>query len=132
MKKPSLIHIVLLLVGIVVGGYGVFIGMSILQYLQPGSSTSPTIAGQPVPEEEFDIDFTKRYDLYLNIRSEPQVLENSLIRGFTREYKPDGIYKGGYGYFERWLVVETKGSQLAYVPARSIDLIRETSVAMEP
>jgi hypothetical protein len=53
------------------------------------------------------------------------VIENCLVRGFTKKYEEEGHYKSSYGYFERWLVVETSDGLLLYLPARSIDMIKE-------
>lgn len=90
---------------------------------RPERPSPPKIAGHKVPAKKYEVDFSKRYDLILNSDSGRQRYDNCLIKGFTYEKK--GASRGGYSYFETWLVIELPDERLAYLPPRNVDVIEE-------
>ncbi len=84
----------------------------------------PKFAGQEVPSEVYDVDFSKRYDLMLDSYGNDQhIYSNCLIKGFTYK-KNEGSRR--YSYFEKWLVVELPDKRLVYLQPRNITVIEES------
>jgi hypothetical protein len=90
--------------------------------LHPKAPTPPKIAGHKVPSEQYDIDFSKPYDLILDADHGRCRYSNCFIKGFTYE-KREG--SRGYSYFDTWLVLELPDKRLVYLPPRSVDIIEQ-------
>jgi hypothetical protein len=111
--------------GVVVGASALAFLISVLDLflvLHPKAPTPPRIAGHKVPAEQYDIDFSKRYDLILDSDHGRRTYSNCLIKGFTYE-KREG--SRGYSYFDTWLVLELPDKRLVYLPPRSVDIIEQ-------
>ena len=119
------------LVGLISGGWLAFCLVALSKIGGCGADRPPTIAGQAVPEQRYQVDFSKRYDLIVDSYRSERVIENCLIKGLTE--KADSDSSGGlsriskYRCFDEWLVVELLDKRLAYLPQRSVRIIEETS-----
>jgi hypothetical protein len=87
-----------------------------------GEPPPPRIAGQQVPAQTYQIDFSKRYNLILESQRDSANYANCLIKGFTNKKH---LSPRGYGYFDRWLVVELADGRLVYLPNHRIEVIEE-------
>jgi hypothetical protein len=85
----------------------------------------PQLAGQNVPDKFFNIDFTKRYNLWVRSYDAPSYhYENVQLLGFTGKIEAGG-FKGGF--FDHWLVLQLADGRLAYVPGNSVHAIEEAT-----
>jgi len=82
----------------------------------------PKVAGQQVPPQKYQIDFSKRYNLKLASHYGSATYDNCLVKGFTLA-KEDS--SRGIGYFAKWVVVELPDERLVYLPPGSIEVIEE-------
>jgi hypothetical protein len=88
----------------------------------------PDIAGQPVPNQNIVLDFSKRYDLICRDSQTTRTYANCKILGYTGESVRDaqGIMSTVYGgHFGRWLVVELTDGRLGCLPPSSIMFLEE-------
>ena len=88
----------------------------------------PDIAGQPVPNQNIVLDFSKRYDLVCRDGQSSRTYANCKILGYTGESVRDaaGLMSTAYGgHFGRWLVVELTDGRLACLPPGSITFLEE-------
>lgn len=84
--------------------------------------TPPSLAGQVVPAQPFNIDFKKRYDFHLSSQSgESRVYSNCRIVGFTAGGGgSSSLGSYGYEYFDHWLVIELPDKRRAFLPPHQI------------
>lgn len=111
-------------IGCIVGGaigvsFAAFIEIALHAIKEP---PPPRIAGQQVPAQTYQIDFSKRYNLILESQRDSAKYTNCLIKGFTTK---KNVSMRGYGYFDRWLVVELADGRLVYLPNHRIEVIEE-------
>jgi hypothetical protein len=97
-------------------------------------SELPTLAGQKLPANMFQIDFSKRYNIFPTGgygSSGDRVYQNVKILGFVgspegRE-KNAGSFMGSdyFSYFGKWLVLELYDTRKVYLPVSAIGVIEE-------
>ncbi len=95
----------------------------------------PQIAGQDVPQENFMIDFTKRYDVICSDHNkEKMIYSNVKILGYAGEHVKEsgGFISKGYNRFNRWLVLETADNRRVYLSENKIEYLEEATVNYEP
>jgi hypothetical protein len=96
----------------------------------PDRDQPPTVAGQPVPNQNVLLDFSKRYDLVCRDgTSEARTYADCRILGYTGETVRDHaglLSKDYYGSFGRWLVVELPDGRRACLPPGSVLFLEET------
>ena len=123
-----------LIVGVVVGGFIGFLGTVV--FVVGGfrahrvPSQPPQVAGQPVPEQRFSIDFSKPYDLLVNGPNGLSTYRHCTILGFTgpADEERGGLStKGGFRYFDHWLAARLADGRLLYFPPSSIHAIEESA-----
>src|SRR5687768_8846516 len=89
----------------------------------------PTIAGQPAPNQNILLDFTKRYDLVCRDGEASRRYEGCRVLGYTGESVRDSeglISKAFGGHFGRWLVVELVDGRRAFLPPGSVTFLEES------
>jgi hypothetical protein len=95
----------------------------------PSHDQPPTIAGQPVPNQNIVLDFSKRYDLVCRDGQNTQTNTNCRILGYTGETVRDasGIISREYsGQFGRWLVIELSDGRQACLPSGAVTFLVES------
>jgi len=95
----------------------------------PPRDQPPTIAGQPVPNQNIVLDFSQRYDLVCRDGQGVQTNTSCRILGYTGETVRDasGIISREYSsQFGRWLVVELSDGRRACLPPGSVTFLVET------
>ena len=113
------------------GGVLGLIGCAILQTcVSSGPERAPTLGGQEVPNENFVIDFSRRYRIILSDAKGSPAYENAKILGYTGETvrESSGRLSKGYGHFGRWLVIELPDRRRVYLSPGHISYIED----MEP
>jgi hypothetical protein len=114
------------IVGLVVGGsIGFYCFLCIEFFLKEAKPSAPRIAGIKVPEKMYEIDFSKRYNLTLDLRSGLNTYSDCLIKGFTKS-KTESFSR--YEYFNAWLVVELPDGRIVYLPPRDVTMIEESKL----
>jgi hypothetical protein len=110
--------------GLIVGGTIAFWSLLGLQFfIKEATPSAPRIAGIKVPEKTYEIDFSKRYNLTLDLRSGPNTYSDCLIKGFTKS-QPESFSR--YEYFNAWLVVELPDGRIVYLPPHDVTMIEES------
>jgi hypothetical protein len=95
----------------------------------PNRDQPPSVAGQPAPNQNIVLDFSKRYDLVCRDAQSTRTLPGCRILGYTGESVRDSsgiISKEYYGHFGRWLVVELSDGRRACLPPASITYLEES------
>jgi len=86
----------------------------------------PTIAGQPVPLQQVNLNFSNRYDFHIDFRGVDQAFLDCKLIGFTGDtiMRDNGI-SGGYTYFQNWVVLEDRDGRRIYTSAGDIQYIED-------
>ena len=86
----------------------------------------PQIAGQIVPEDNFIIDFSKRYNVYCK-GGINKYYKNVKILGYTgRKVKTrKDFLSENYTHFNRWLVLEQLDNRKIYLNIYNIEILEE-------
>ncbi|HCN75572.1 MAG TPA: hypothetical protein DIT13_00075 [Verrucomicrobiales bacterium] len=95
----------------------------------PAPQKPPQVAGQPVPDRNVVLDFTKRYNLEYREGDETRKIQNCRIQGYTGEAVRDAtgaLSKSYYGDFGRWLVLELADGRLACLPGSRVSYLEES------
>ncbi len=101
---------------------------------QVNSSTAngaPRVAGQAVPNEQFSIDFGRRYNIVVaTYGSQSRTYENLKILGYTGKQSAEAnvpMPSSSSGYFEKWLVAELTDKRRVYFPLNQISYLEEVA-----
>ncbi len=89
----------------------------------------PELAGQPVPNQNILIDFTKRYNLVCNEGQTTKTYQACRVLGYTGDTvrEADGSLSKTYGQFGRWLAVQLPGGRRVFLSPSSIRFLEETT-----
>lgn len=116
----------LLILGAVIGlvSFGVLRGC-----VFSGPEKMPTLAGRELPNANYVIDFAGRYNVICNDYKGAHTYENVKILGYTGKAvrESSGSLSSGYGFAERWLVVELPDKRQAYFSPSSISSLEQAS-----
>lgn len=87
---------------------------------------APQIAGQTVPEDNFIIDFSKRYNVYCKGENE-EYYKNVKILGYTGKKVRTGkdFLSESYEHFNRWLVLEQLDNRKIFLNVYNITVLEE-------
>jgi hypothetical protein len=94
------------------------------------ANSAPRVAGQAVPNEQFSIDFGRRYNVVVaTYGSQSRTYENVKILGYTGKQSAESGVKlpSGGGYFEKWLVAELADARRVYFPLNPISHLEEVA-----
>ena len=111
----------------------------------------PSIAGQSAPDEAFQLDFSKRYDILVSFsysnfayseKSPTTWLRSCKILGFTGKTSEQnsswnensGVAYAGSGrgsFFNSWLVLEYPDGRQAFIPPGIVKAIEESATQEE-
>ncbi len=89
----------------------------------------PELAGQPVPNQNIVIDFTKRYNLVCHDGESSKTYRACRVLGYTGDTvrEADGSLSKTYGQFGRWLAVQLPGGHRVFLSPSSIRFLEEAS-----
>lgn len=89
----------------------------------------PELAGQPVPNQNIVIDFTKRYNLVCQDGQTSRTYQACRVLGYTGDTvrEADGTLSKTYGQFGRWLAVQLPGGRRVFLSPSSIRFMEETT-----
>lgn len=88
----------------------------------------PALAGQPVPNQNVVLDFTKRYDVTCRDGQTTRAYTDCRILGYTGETVRDAYgsdSKGYYPQFGRWLALELADGRRVFLPPGSVIFLEE-------
>ena len=114
---------------------GIFIGLVCFGVLRgclfSGPGRAPTLGGQELPNANYVIDFSRRYNVICNDYKGTHTYEDIKILGYTGKTvrESSGSLSSGYGFLERWLVVELQDGRQAYFSPSSISFLEQVSPA---
>ena len=89
----------------------------------------PELAGQPVPNQNIVIDFTKRYNLVCNDGQNSKTYQACRILGYTGDTvrEADGSLSKTYSQFGRWLAIQLPGGRRVFLSPSSIRYLEEAT-----
>jgi hypothetical protein len=89
----------------------------------------PTLAGQPVPNQNLVIDFTKRYNLVCREGQTSRTYQGCRVLGYTGDTvrEADGSLSKTYSQFERWLVIRLLDGRRVFLSPSSIAFLEEAT-----
>lgn len=89
----------------------------------------PELAGQPVPNENIVIDFSKRYNLICRDGQTSRIYQACRILGYTGDTvrDADGSLSKSYGHFGRWLAVQLPTGRRVFLSPGSIGFLEEAT-----
>ena len=104
-------------------------GLLLASCSTPVVDSPPELAGQPVPNENIVIDFTKRYNLVCDDGDASRTYQSCRVLGYTGDTvrEADGSTKANYGHFRRWLVVQLPGGRRVFMSPSNIRFLEEAS-----
>lgn len=115
-----------LLVGAVGAGAAL---AAMLALVGPGSRAKvpPTVAGQPVPAQHIELNFSNRFNVYTRNSASNQVWLSCLFVGFTGQPIEDRGFSSDsrYSFFRQWLVLEPRSGRRVYLRPESVDYIED-------
>ena len=118
--------------GLIVGALGALLAIGALYWFSArGTPQAPAVAGQRVPDQRFQLDFSKRYNLVVDSNQGLRTAyEGARILGFTWPAS-ESAQSGGskYNFFDQWLAIELSDGRLAFLPPHAIRAIEESRPA---
>ena len=89
----------------------------------------PELAGQPVPNQNIVIDFTKRYTLVCHVGQTSKTYQACRVLGYTGDTvrEADGSLSKTYGQFGRWLAIQLPGGRRVFLSPSSIQFLEEAN-----
>lgn len=120
---------------LLVGAVGAPCAIALLVLISNARSKAdkpPTVAGQSVPDQHVTLDFSNRFNIYRRDVGTNQVWRDCRFVGFTGPYTETRGFgsSSGYGYFHKWLVVETADHRRLYIRPESIDYLEDTTATV--
>lgn len=109
---------------------GILIGILLLlgfRSFMTDKHVKPEIGGQEVPDSNFVIDFSKRYNLIYSQDEGRRSFENIKIIGYTgtKVKEASGASSDSYDVFNHWLVIERMDGRKVFVPSSGISYLEE-------
>ena len=110
---------------VIVGGAIATFALIVLHVLVGANTPIPTVAGQQVPQERVNLNFTNRFTFYCGSSRE---FHDCRIVGFTGETSSRGSgISSGFVYFDNWIVLEDAAGHRIYVRPGDIQYIEDSS-----